>query len=282
MKARNIVMTALGTLALCAQLLAATPAHRSTAAASAGYIVQAHGGASAARAVRRAGGHITHELPIINGVSALLNPAQVAQLRRNTHIDLFADTSVKTMGGPIIDQYARVEVGADKLGAQGFFGNGVTVAVLDSGVWYSWNNVKNDMNGNNKILAEYDAIASKVAHAPDDYGHGSHIASIIGSPDISINGEPQGIAPMAKLVSVKAFDVNGSSSYATVLNGLNWILANRATYNIRVLNLSFGAPPQSYYWNDPINQAVMKLWQAGVVVVVSAGNSGPAEQTINV
>ena len=81
---------------------------------------------------------------------------------------------------------------------------------------------------------------------------------------------------------MKAFDGNGTSSYATVLNGLNWIFANRLTYNIRVLNLSFAAKPQSFYWNDPIDQAVMKLWQAGVVVVASAGNWGPTAQTIGV
>ena len=45
---------------------------------------------------------------------------------------------------------------------------------------------------------------------------------------------------------------------------------------IRVLNLSLGAAPQSRYWDDPLNRAVMKAWQAGIVVVASAGNTGPA------
>ena len=95
-------------------------------------------------------------------------------------------------------------------------------------------------------------------------------------------GNAQGIAPWAKLVWVRAFGANGAGSYSNVIAGMNWILTHKAQYNIRVLNLSFGAPPQSYYWNDPINQAAMKLWQAGIVVVASAGNSGPAEQTISV
>ena len=224
-----------------------------TAQASGVFIVQAACTREAARAVRAVGGRVMHELPIINGVSANLSTSQAAQLRMRAGFELFADAPVATQGGPIVDQYARIQIGADLLGAQGFYGNGVTVAILDSGIWYSWNNVKNDLNGNNKILAEYDATKSKVAHAPDDNGHGSHIASIIGSPDTSIDGQPQGIAPMAKLVSVKAFNINGSSSYATVINGLNWILANKAIYNIRVLNLSIGARPQSFYWNDPLN-----------------------------
>ena len=58
--------------------------------------------------------------------------------------------------------------------------------------------------------------------------------------------------------------------------------ANKDAYNIRVLNLSFSAPPQSYYWDDPLNQAVMRAWQAGIVVVASAGNTGPDPMTIGV
>ena len=59
-------------------------------------------------------------------------------------------------------------------------------------------------------------------------------------------------------------------------------MANKNTYNIRVLNLSFSAPPQSYYWDDPLNQAVMRAWQAGIVVVAAAGNAGPDPMTIGV
>jgi serine protease AprX len=146
------------------------------------------------------------------------------------------------------------------------------------------------------MLAQYDATTSllvdathpcaKYPCANDGYGHGSHITSLLASSNTSeaiLNGEPQGIAPMAKLISVKAFDSTGTGSYTTVLNGMNWILAHQKTYGaIRVVNMSFGAKPQSFYWNDPIDQAVMKLWQAGIVVVASAGNFGPAAQTIAV
>ena len=51
-----------------------------------------------------------------------------------------------------------------------------------------------------------------------------------------------------------------------LIRGLDWVVANKDTYNIRVLNLSFGAPPQSHYWDDPLNQAVMAAWRAGIPV----------------
>jgi serine protease AprX len=271
-----VTLFALGTA-----LAATSSTSHARSSAAAGYIVEAQNSASATKAVQGVGGRVTRELPIVNGVAARLTPSQVARLRSNATLTLFADAPVIPQGGKaLIDQYDRTMVGADKLAAQGFLGTGVTVAVLDSGVWYSY--VNQDLNANNRILAIYDAIYGLMADAGDIYGHGTHIASIIGSADTTLNGQPMGIAPMAKLVIVRGFDSNGTGSYASVPTGLNWILANRATYNIRVLNLSFGAKPQSFYWNDPIDQAVMKLWQAGVVVVTSAGNFGPAAQTIAV
>ena len=247
MKVRGITLNLLGALAVVAPAGAVPVSSTASDSAQAcGYIVEGRDTATAVTAVRRAGGRITHEPPIVNGVSADLTPRQVAQLREVADLQLIADALVTTQAvGTTHDIYQRAMVGPDQLAAQGFFGNGITVAVLDSGLWYSHNNVKNDLNGTNKILAMYDAIVGKLQNARDDAGHGSHIATIIGSPDVSVNGQPPGIAPMARLGGVKAFDGNGSASYATVINGLNWTLANKAKYNIRILNLSFGARGRS-------------------------------------
>ena len=87
---------------------------------------------------------------------------------------------------------------------------------------------------------------------------------------------------VADLVIVKAFDGDGRGSYMDLIRGIDWVVQNKDAYEIRVLNLSFGAPPRSPYWEDPLNQAVMRAWQAGILVVVSAGNGGPDNMTINV
>mgnify|MGYP000623909923 CR=1 FL=1 len=68
--------------------------------------------------------------------------------------------------------------------------------------------------------------------------------------------------------------------YADTIRAIDWVVANKDAYNIRVINLSFSAEPRSYYWDDPMNQAVMAAWQAGIVVVASAGNTGPNAMTI--
>jgi serine protease AprX len=65
-----------------------------------------------------------------------------------------------------------------------------------------------------------------------------------------------------------------------VVRGIEWVLAHRTAYNIRVLNLSFGAPARTSYRTDPMSAAVESAWRRGLVVVVAAGNGGPAGGTV--
>jgi len=169
-------------------------------------------------------------------------------------------------------------IGADHLQDQGTTGAGVTIAVLDTGLWQD-----TTQNYGGRILASIDVVnGGHGAVQGDPYGHGTHVTSIAASGAINLAGQYQGIAPRANLVVVRAFNQYGAARYSDVIAGLNWIVANKARYNIRVLNLSFGAPPESFYWDDPLNQAVMAAWRAGIVVVVAAGNDGPLPMTIDV
>jgi len=169
-------------------------------------------------------------------------------------------------------------VGADTMQQAGITGRGVTIAVLDSGLWQA-----PSQNYGTRILASIDVTnGGSGPVSGDPYGHGTHITSIAAGGAINVSGNYLSIAPQANLVIVRAFNGTGAGLYSDVISGLNWIVANRAKYNIRVVNLSFGAPPESYYWNDPLDQAVMAAWQAGIVVVVAAGNGGPAPMTIEV
>jgi len=91
-----------------------------------------------------------------------------------------------------------------------------------------------------------------------------------------------GVAPGANIVAVRAFDAEGSGRYIDVIKAIAWVVAHRDEYAIRVLNLSFSGEPSTRYWQDPLNQAVMAAWRAGIVVVAAAGNSGPQPMTIGV
>ncbi len=186
--------------------------------------------------------------------------------------------------------------GADALHGQGITGKFVTLAVLDTGYWHH-PDLDTTTLGLGRVLAQYDAINNRMdanqlqllaltslgaTANTDANGHGSHLSGIILNTQRAADGRFFGIAPDANLVSVRAFDEQGRGSYSSVIRGIDWIVRNKDAYRIRVLNLSIGAPPRSRYWDDPLNRAVMKAWQAGIVVVASAGNTGPAAQTITV
>jgi serine protease AprX len=169
-------------------------------------------------------------------------------------------------------------VGADTLQQSGVTGQGVTIAVLDTGLWQDFS-----QNYGGRILASVDVLNGGTGPVTSDpYGHGTHVTSIAAGGAQNLAGGYLAIAPKANLVIVQAFNGQGGGRYVDVIAGLNWIVAHQKQYNIRVLNLSFGAAPQSYYWDDPLAQAVMAAWRAGIVVVAAAGNEGPNPMTIDV
>jgi serine protease AprX len=89
------------------------------------------------------------------------------------------------------------------------------------------------------------------------------------------------MAPLARVLSVKIAGVSGSSDVSTVIAAIQWVVQNQALYNIRVLNLSLGTDSTQSYTVDPLDYAVEKAWQGGIVVDVAASNRGPASYTIS-
>jgi subtilisin family serine protease len=176
-------------------------------------------------------------------------------------------------------------VGVDALQLNGVTGRGITVAVIDSGLWDDPALI-NDTNGKPRVLARYDAIGNSASDGVfDASGHGTHMTSVIAhSGATTKRGKPtgtfKGVAPDVSLVSVKAFDVEGQGDFLDIVRAIQWVVDNRETYNIRVLNLSFAARPRWHYWLDPINQALMHAWASGITVVAAAGNEGPDSMTI--
>ena len=107
------------------------------------------------------------------------------------------------------------------------------------------------------------------------YGHGTHVAGIVAGNGNFSNGARTGIAPGANLVNVKVADSYGMSYGSDLVEGLQWMYDNRLTYNIKVVNISMNSTVAESYQTSPIDAAVEILWFNGIVVVVSAGNSGP-------
>jgi serine protease AprX len=173
-----------------------------------------------------------------------------------------------------------VTVGANTVhDSLGYTGAGVGIAVIDSGI-AAWHDdlTKGSVSGifpyGNQRVAKFVDFVNNQLLPYDDNGHGTHVAGIIAGNGYDSNGEKAGIAPNAKLVSLKVLDANGIGTISNIIAALNWVAVNGATYNIRVVNLSVGARVTESYWTDPLTLAAKRVVDKGIVVVSASGNFG--------
>ena len=152
-------------------------------------------------------------------------------------------------------------------------GAGVTIAVVDSGV--SLHPDIQTLTAVVDLVGNPEADATPPETSIDPYGHGTHVAGImVGTGAMSAGGSMRGVAPEANLISVRVLGPSGAGQASDVLAGVQWITDHHAEYGIRVANLSLGHQIVEPAADDPLVQAVEALWDAGVVVVCSAGNRG--------
>lgn len=152
-------------------------------------------------------------------------------------------------------------------------GTGIVIAVLDTGV-----GKHPDLDG--KVLAFHDFVNGRQVPY-DDSGHGTHVCGILcGSGRLS-EGRYRGMAPGAELVVGKVLDARGDGETENMIEGLEWVLAQRDRYRIRILNISVGIGAL----DDRLKEAALmrkleQLWDEGILVVCAAGNKGPRNNSI--
>jgi serine protease AprX len=184
---------------------------------------------------------------------------------------------------PIGGSASRVAISSGARSVQqflGYTGAGVGVAVVDSGVtaWhddltYNRNNAAVMMSNGQRVAAFVDFVNGRSAPY-DDNGHGTHVSGIIAGNGYDSWGIRAGIAPESHLVSLKVLDVNGRGVISNAIAALEYVVANRHAYNIRVVNLSIGAAVTESFKTDPLALAAKRAVDAGIVVVTAAGNIG--------
>ncbi len=223
-------------------------------------------------------GHVQQDLPAVSGVVADVTPDQLAVLNAQPDLVVTPDVSVSVADAAFpTPTRAPAAVfpqttGATQLWANGINGKGVAVAVLDTGI--------DGLPDFDKRLIGGVDLSGEGNPFQDSYGHGTFVAGLIAGNGASSNGAYVGEAPGANLVSVKVAGATGVTDLATVIAGINWVVAHRAQYGIGVLNISLGAIPISSTVLNPLDQAVETAWQSGITVVAAAGNAGPSNGTI--
>jgi subtilisin family serine protease len=230
-------------------------------------------------------GRAVGTLPLIGGAAGFVDAAGAAALVRAPGVAfVHADRPVGPRPGSgaaaprpasrLAAPYPRV-VRANRLWRDGEEGRGVAVAVLDSGIAPDADLTR----PRNRLLAAVSFAGSRGPLA-DPGGHGTHVAGVIAGNGARSAGQYVGIAPEAGVVDVRVLDGAGRGRVSSIVRGIGWSLANRARYNIRVLNLSFGAPANGSYRRDPLAAAAEIAWRRGLVVVAAAGNGGPGGGTV--
>ena len=247
-------------------------------------IVRVKPGASTAvknKIARR--GKTSGDLRFINAVKARLDAQDIQALASDPDVEsISADadvtaTATNTSATNTVDGTGTSVVGLKQaLGLQNSFsGSTVTVAVIDSGVQNT-----TDLSG--RVVGSYDFTGGKggvPVAGGDEYGHGTHVAGLIGSSGVLSAGKYAGVAPGVKIVALKVLDKKGSGKTSDVIAALDFAVSHKNLLGIKIVNLSLGHAIYEPAATDPLVQAVEAAVRAGLVVVVAAGNFGTNPNT---
>jgi serine protease AprX len=241
-------------------------------------------------AIKSIGGKVKKEWQFINALLVEISESKLNQLavlpgvlgvtRDHEAVELnSSDSNTKIDGKKLVNAY-HAAVKVEKVWNKGITGKGVTVAVVDSGVYN-----KTDSDFGNRLIKDLrvtvegddNTATFKDNDKGDEFGHGTHIAGVIGGDGANSEQKYVGIAPGVNLISLRFMDGKGAGKESDIVSALGWIYANHKTNNIRVVNISSTVNVQQSYKESAVAAAVEVLWKEGIVVVVSAGNKGREE-----
>jgi serine protease AprX len=211
----------------------------------------------------------------VSGVSARLTGAQIVEVSQQKGIlAITRDRKLIASGQFSSDQAWTQATHVDDFWS-GMQLSGLSVpaiAIVDSGVQSS----RLDFNG--RVIRQVRLTSLLPNSLGDGRGHGTLVAGIAaGSASRYAGG-----APTAPIVSLDVMDDNGMALTSDVIAAADWILQNKAAYNIRVANFSLQSSTPAAFAYDPLDEAVEKLWFNGVLVVAAAGNYGDNGQPTTV
>ncbi len=233
--------------------------------------------------VTQLGGTITLDLHIINAFAAHMTAQAaftLAQMNGVRWVSLDTPSVKPSVCSSCVDTANMKNVYDSAIGADRLWnerpkylqGQGVGVAVVDSGIQYGSDLYT--VMGQLRVTASINVNNGYNQNIFDQYGHGLHVAGIVGGNGQGFNGAYIGVAPKVNLINVKVSDEAGAANASNVVAGLQWVNDNKARYNIKVVNLSLNSSVAESYQTNPLDAAVEILWFNKITVVVSSGNIG--------
>ncbi len=212
---------------------------------------------------------ILGEYPFIRAFAIESNSTEIFNLSQISWVSYISSVTTARC----LMNNARKKVNVDELHQMGYFGSGVTVAIIDTGCYPH----VDFLLGKNRIIEFVDLIDNKNTFY-DDNGHGTFVAGVLAGSGVSSAGKYCGIAPDCNLITLKALNSDGQTQAFKVLDAMQWVFENREKYNIKIVCMSFGSTPLAR--NDPLSIGAASLWDAGIVVVSAVGNDGPKPSSV--
>ena len=223
-------------------------------------------------------------ISVVNAVAADVTPDVITSLSQRSDVLKIELDTVATIDEttdaintvtPANNIASTIVWGVDKIGTstvwgKGVNGNGITVAVIDTGVDATHPDLSHMPSSTDaKVVGWIDYINGRTAPY-DDHGHGTHVSGTISG--IGASTYQTGVAPNTKLIVAKVFSAAGSGSTSTILTAFDWAIDNKA----RVISLSGGSTIHS----DSMTLAINNIVSKGIVPVISAGNNGGNPSTM--
>ena len=221
------------------------------------------------------GGRTAHEqvkdqYNFLSSVAVTIKAKKVLALARIPGLTITSDATIELASAPTSNQVWPTASGVRPLWNDSGSQNLPTIAIVDSGI----DRTHPCFSSGGRILRRQVFTTLPQGSGSDDTrGHGTFVAGIAACDATGYAGA----APQAKLVDLDVMDDNGMARTSDVIAAAEWIYENRAQYNIKVANFSLHSTLPSNFTEDPLDQAVEKLWFSGVTVVVAAGNYGKAD-----
>jgi serine protease AprX len=235
-------------------------------------IVQSSGGVDDAQTKVTGLGNVRAQLNLIGAVAMDVTAGKLATLAKQPGLVITPDAPVHLTGtGSAL--YSSTQMWPYESGAATLWPTALTpgptpptIAIVDSGLQAG----RADFG--TRAYPQVNLSSRTPGATGDDRGHGTFVAGIAAG---SAPGYA-GVAPTAPILPIRVIGADGTALTSDVIAACQWILANKAAYNIRVANFSLHAGTATHFYFDPLDRAVEKLWFGGIVVVAAAGNYGVA------
>jgi hypothetical protein len=183
---------------------------------------------------------VKHAFSSFNGFSAELSLQDIEKLNSDPQIESVEyDYHIKPTLQDSINLMNSTIIWPFKINNLNLTGLGEAVCIIDTGVNYSHSDLGGCFGNNNassscKVIGGYD-FGDDDSDPMDYSGHGTHVAGIV-----SANGSISGMAPDAKIIAIKVFSNDGSSSGSDIISGIEWCVGNSSIFNITAITISLG------------------------------------------